>query len=53
MKSYDIVIKPVGGNKNDETSILIDAKNKEKAHEQAQLKNPNHVVLRDLTKVFK
>ncbi|MGK2231196.1 MAG: hypothetical protein ACI92O_000354 [Colwellia sp.] len=53
MKSYDIVIKPIGGNKDDETSVLIDAKNKETAHEQAQLENPNHIVLRQLTKVFK
>lgn len=53
LKSYDIVIKPIGGNKDDETSVLIDAKNKEAAHEQAQLKNPNHIVLRQLTKVFK
>lgn len=53
MKSYDIVIKPIGGNKNDETSVLIDAKNKEVAHEKAQLENPDHIVLRELTKVFK
>ncbi len=53
MKSFDVVIKPVGGNKESERSILIDAKNKEAAHEQAQLKNPDHIVLRDLTRTFK
>jgi len=53
MKSYDIIIKPIGGKKEDEKSILIDAKNKETAHFLAQSQNPDHTVLRELTKVFK
>ena len=53
VKSYDIVIKPVDGSKDDEFSILIDAKNIETAHYLAQTQNPDHVVLRELTKVFK
>jgi len=51
MKLYDIVITYIDGNKDYETNVLIDERNKEAAHKHEKSEIP--IFLRQLTKEFK